>query len=219
VPIVAKPKPRGRFGVADERSFKDALAEEVQVVDRKAKSIQAVSIDQPRQEVVWEVEVEEEVLAKLGGAYVGYLSEDKKANTIQNHFRMDGYINLKICSLGYRKILLWSDTKGELKEVIESVGWWCSLFERVVPWSPLLVSSNRATWIRVFGVPLHAWGVDLFRAVAFKFGRFIEVDDRTKKMDLCDFARVRVLTGERKIIDASMAVKVLGVRFDLRVVE
>ncbi|MCI56566.1 hypothetical protein A2U01_0077817, partial [Trifolium medium] len=28
-------------------------------------------------EVVWEVEVEDEVATKLGGAYVGYLVEDK----------------------------------------------------------------------------------------------------------------------------------------------
>jgi hypothetical protein len=55
---------------------------------------------------VWEVEVEEEVLAKLGGAYVGYLAKDAEAQTIQNQFRMDGFHNLKICSLGFMKILL-----------------------------------------------------------------------------------------------------------------
>jgi hypothetical protein len=168
---------------------------------------------------VWEVEVEEEVLAKLGGAYVGYLSKDTEAQTIQNQFRMDGFHNLKICSLGFMKILLWSDKVGEVKEVVESMGWWCSLFERVVPWSPLLVSNHRATWIRCYGVPLHAWGTDLFRALAFKFGRFIEVDEKSMKMVQCDFARVRLLTGEKKNIDSSMAVKVLGVRFDIRVVE
>jgi hypothetical protein len=73
--------------------------------------------------------------------------------------------------------------------------------------------------LRCFGVPLHAWGIDLFRALAFKFGRFIEVDQMTRNMTRCDVARIRVLTGERKLIDSSFAVKVLGKRFDIRVVE
>jgi hypothetical protein len=35
----------------------------------------------------------------------------------------------------------------------------------------------------------------------------------------CDAARVKILTGEKKLIDATLAVKVLGQRFDIRVVE
>jgi hypothetical protein len=58
--------------------------------------------------------VEEEVLAKLGGAYLGYLAKDTESQTIQNQFRMDGFHNLKICSLGFMKILPWSDTVGEV---------------------------------------------------------------------------------------------------------
>ncbi|GAU40168.1 hypothetical protein TSUD_292720 [Trifolium subterraneum] len=174
---------------------------------------------QTRPEVVWEVEVEDEVMSKLSGAYVGYLVDDKEAITIQNQFRMDGLQYLKVCVLGFMKILLWSDKVGEVKEVVESVGWWCSLFEKVVPWSPALVSNQRVTWIRYYGVPLHAWGIDLFRALAFKFGRFIDIDEQTKLMSKCDVARVKILSGESRLIDASMAVKVQGQRFDIRIVE
>jgi hypothetical protein len=87
---------------------------------------------------------------------------------------------------------------------VESVGWWCSLLERVVPWSPVLISNHRATWLRCYEVPLHAWGVDLFRALAFKFGRFIDIDEQTKNMEKCDFTRVKLLTGEMKVIDLSI---------------
>jgi hypothetical protein len=107
---------------------------------------------------------------------------------------------------------------GEVKEVVENVGWWCSLFERLVPWAPELVSNQRVTWLRCFGVPVHAWGFDLFRALAFKFGRFIDIDEDTKNLNRCDVARVRILTGERRLVDAVMAVKMLGQRYDIRVV-
>ncbi|GAU40140.1 hypothetical protein TSUD_163090 [Trifolium subterraneum] len=202
------------------RSFKQALTEDV-VEDGSAVRIRQPTVvdNQLMSEVLWEVEVEDEVLAKLEGAFVGYLAVDMEAITIQNQFRMDGFQNMKICVLGYRKILLWSDKVGEVKELMESVGWWCSLFEKVVPWSPTLASNQRVTWIRCFGVPLHAWGVDLFRALTFKFGRFIEIDGQTKKMERCDVARIKILTEERKTIDSFMAVLVKGQRFEIRVVE
>jgi hypothetical protein len=182
----------------DGRSFKGVVMGAPLV---GVKSIDSMAPDPvqtfPKQPIVWEVEVEEEVLAKLDGAYVGYLSEDKDTQTLQHQFRMNGFHNLKVCSLGFAKILLWSDKVGEVKEVVESVGWWCSMFERLVPWSPLLTSNNRATWIRCYGIPLHAWGTDLFRAIAFKFGRFIEADELSKNMLRCDFARIRILSGEK----------------------
>ncbi|MCI15365.1 hypothetical protein A2U01_0036503, partial [Trifolium medium] len=163
-----------------DRSFKSAVVEEGLEVGRRDEV--TLEDSQLKPEVVWEVEVEDEVVAKLGGAYVGYLIDDKEASTIQNQFWMNGFQSFKICTLGYRKILLWSDRVGEVKEVMESVGWWCSLFEKIVPWSPSLVSNQRVTWICCYGVPLHTWGLDLFRAMAFKFGRFIEVDVQTKQM-------------------------------------
>jgi hypothetical protein len=202
------------------RSFKGVVVGTTPVEVRQVSRTVSVPVEAiPKQPIVWEVEVEEEVLAKLEGAYVGYLAEDKEAHILQNQFRMNGFHNLKVCSMGFAKILLWSDKVGEVKEVVETVGWWCSLFERLVPWSPLLTSNNRATWIRCYGIPLHSWGIDLFRAVAFKYGRFIEVDEQTKDMMRCDFARIRILTGEKRIIDTSMAVKVQGTVFEIRVVE
>ncbi|MCI62353.1 hypothetical protein A2U01_0083610, partial [Trifolium medium] len=41
-------------------------------------------------EVVWEVEVEEEKVANLEGAFVGYLVEDKDVQALKNNFRMSG---------------------------------------------------------------------------------------------------------------------------------
>jgi hypothetical protein len=75
-----------------------------------------------QEEVVWEVKVEEERLAKLEGAYVGYLVEDSDALSIQNNFRMDGFQDLSVCVMGFRMVLLWSNKAEEVKEVVETVG-------------------------------------------------------------------------------------------------
>ncbi|MCH83913.1 RNA recognition motif, partial [Trifolium medium] len=204
------------------RSFKEALAvgEVVGACVGEGTSAQG---GQPMtvaaKEVVWEVEVEEERMAGLKGAYVGYLVEEKDVQSIQNNLRMSGFHSLRVTAMGHKQILLWSDKADEVKEVVESVGWWCSLFESVVPWSPELITSHRVTWLRCYGVPIHAWGTDLFRALAFKYGMFIEVDGKTSQFKRCDVIRVKIVTKASKLIDSTMAVKVCDKRFEIRVIE
>jgi hypothetical protein len=135
--------------IQNDKTFKGAL---VDAGRREGGLVTSTEEPRPRQQVVWEVEVEEEVLARLGGAYVGYLVENKEAALIQNQLWMGGFQNLNICSMGFMKILISSDKVGEVKEVVESVGWWCSLFERVFLWSPGLVSNQRVVWLRCYGV-------------------------------------------------------------------
>ncbi|KAK2412589.1 hypothetical protein QL285_047766 [Trifolium repens] len=216
-----RPRRTASQQVQDGWSFRNALSENraVAVVKHDGRQQGVVEVAPPTSNIVWEVEEEEEVKTRLRGAYVGYLTEEKDPMLLQNNFRMAGFENLTVCALGFMKVLLWSDKEEEVKTVIQSVGWWCSLFERLVPWSPDLISNHRATWLRCFGVPLHAWGTDLFRSLAFKFGRFVEVDDATKSMRRCDIARIKVVTGEKRLIDSFMAVSVKGVRFDIRVIE
>jgi hypothetical protein len=93
---------------------------------------------------------------------------------------MDGYQNIKVIPLGHRKVLLTSKEDGDVQDLIGTVGWWCTWFEKFEDWSPELVSNHRTTWLRCFSVPLHAWGEALFRSIAFKFGVFAEVDVPTR---------------------------------------
>jgi hypothetical protein len=184
-----------------------------------SQTMAAAGGEKMKGEVVWEVEMVEERATNLEGAFVGFLVEDKEASLLQNNFRMNGFQSLRVTKMGYSQVLLWSDKRDEVKEVVGTVGWWCSLFERVVPWLPELVSNTRVSWLRCHGVPTHAWGNDLFRALSFKYGRFIDVDEDTKTFRRCDVARVKVMTKEPKIIDSSMVIKVEGKRFEIRVIE
>jgi hypothetical protein len=201
------------------RSFREA------VVSTKDKTnVTTVAVSSPEQDkmdtdIVWEVEVEAEVLAKLKGAYVGFLVEHKDYSEIQRNFTLDGYHNITVSPLGHLMVLLSSTVAGEVKEVVQTVGWWCTWFDRFEEWSPDLVSSQRTTWLKCYGVPHHAWGGALFRAVAFKFGRFVEVDLPTKNMERWDMARIKIVTENTRTIDASMFVSVMEKKFTIRVME
>ncbi|KAK2444919.1 polyadenylate-binding protein RBP45 [Trifolium repens] len=201
------------------RSFKEVLAEQP-VAHRKGKAPEEeTGIGVGGREVVWEVEVEPEALARLKGAFVGVLSEDRDPVSIQRSFVMDGYHHFKITPLGYMKVLISSSVEGEVQEVVGSVGWWSSLFERFEEWSPSWVSNQRITWLHCFGVPLHTWGVAIFRSIGFKFGKFIDIDSGTKSMLRGDVAKIQIETDSPKLIDSSISVVVLGKKFMIRVVE
>ncbi|MCH85195.1 DUF4283 domain protein [Trifolium medium] len=170
-------------------------------------------------EVVWEVEVETEVMARLKGAFVGFLAEPKELLDIQHRFILEGYHNIKVTLIGHLKVLLTSSVVGEVQEVVGTVGWWCTWFDRFEEWSPESVSNQRTTWLRCYGVPHHAWGEALFRALGFKFGNFVEMDSSTTSMLRLDVARIKIITDKLPIIDSTMVVSVLDKKFVIRVIE
>jgi hypothetical protein len=55
--------------------------------------------------------------------------------------------------------------------------------------------------------------------VAFKHGKFIDVDPSTRDMLRCDYARIKIVINKLALIDASMTVKVLGKNFVIKVME
>jgi hypothetical protein len=210
-------------GFEDGRSFREALvAKPVQHRDGKEPELQKkveYTGGGGGGEVVWEVEVEGEALAKLNGSFVGFLSDHKEAQVIQQNFLMDGYPNIRINPLGHLRVLISSSVVGEVKEVVGAVGWWCTWFDRFEEWSPSLVSNHCVSWLKCYGVPLHAWGEALFRTVGFKYGTYLDVDPDTRSMQRGDVARIKIDTDLPRLVDSNVTVAVLGVKFVIRVVE
>jgi hypothetical protein len=132
---------------------------------------------------------------------------------------MDGYPNIRISPLGHLKVFIFSSVVGEVQEIVSAVGWWCTWFDHFEEWSPNLVSNHRVSWLKCFGVPLHAWGEAIFRTVGFKYGTYIEVDSATKIMQRGDVARIKMVTDLSILIDSNITVAVLGKKFVIRVVE
>jgi hypothetical protein len=199
-------------------SFKEALTQQVGkegppvVVAQKTEKGEDLKI-------VWEMEVEEDLVAVLKGAFVGFLNEDIEVKVIQQYFSLNGFHNLKVITMGHRKVLLSSVVEEEVKEIVSTVGGWSKWFDRFVPWSPASVSKYREVWLSCYGVPLFAWGESLFKALAYKHGTFITVDDATKHLMRVDVARIKVSTSNEKFIDSSLKIMVLGQKFVIKVLE
>jgi hypothetical protein len=167
-----------------------------------------------------ELRVSEPNLRALEGSKVGFLKNTVDFNSFHERLLLQGHHEVKATQMGGNMVLLQSPCEGELAEVMRcNEAWWDFCFSKVLPWSPLMVSESRETWIQIFGIPLHAWEEGSFKALAGRFGVFLDFDEATIAKHRLDMARVKLRTVRRSLIDTVVQLLVMGRTFDVWVVE
>ncbi|MCH95181.1 DUF4283 domain protein, partial [Trifolium medium] len=97
--------------------------------------------------------------------------------------------------------------------------WLNQWFREIRPWNPKDVDVDRIVWLRVFGIPAHAWNDNFFALVSKPWGFFMNTDDATSKNLTMDVARILIRTSCQKVVDEFIDVKINAEIFHLRVVE
>lgn len=87
--------------------------------------------------------------------------------------------------------------------------WWKRWFLYIRLWQISDVDNDMIMWVRLLGVPCHAWSVEFFMIVASVLGICVCVDDDTKAGRSMDIARVLI----RVPIDFSLP-SVLNISID-----
>ncbi|GKV27198.1 hypothetical protein SLEP1_g36396 [Rubroshorea leprosula] len=124
---------------------------------------------------------------------------------------MEGMFSIKTRAMGGKLVLLDSEDKEELKEIIENAKAWLNQwFDDVTPWDPTMVATKRTVWLKCFGVPLHVWGLEFFASIASVWEKFISLDDNTRLKKRFDVAKVLIFTTEKKIISKGLNYKING---------
>lgn len=106
--------------------------------------------------------------------------------------------------MGGDKVFLHCSDGGDIWEVFNNVlRFFELLFANLQKWSPSEVRYERGAWVRIYGVPIHAWNVDFFRLCVSGTGRFIHADDGTVDKARLDFARILISTPNIEIVNTS----------------
>ncbi|GLU00557.1 hypothetical protein SLE2022_179160 [Rubroshorea leprosula] len=122
--------------------------------------------------------------------------------------------------MGGSMVLLKCEDKDLIRELVDSdQGWLDKWFERVKMWSPFDISHERFAWIRIFGLPLHAWNEPGFKLIGDQFGQYIYADQDTSNRSCLEEARLYVKTTNQEIINDSIVVKIKGHNFRMTVSE
>ncbi|XP_045802504.1 uncharacterized protein LOC123896113 [Trifolium pratense] len=180
----------------------------------------AQSNGEQKQKIIISFEPEREVIRMLSSAFVGVVPHPGLSYNIQEEFHRQGYFGVKITPLGANLVLLEDQEEGEVKALMEDArGWLEQWFKEIRPWSPREVDNERLVWLRVYGVPIHAWNDKFFSLIAKQYGIFLNADDTTSKKLSMDVARILIRTPGLKAIDDFISVKVDDELFQIRLIE
>ncbi|MCH84931.1 DUF4283 domain protein [Trifolium medium] len=133
---------------------------------------------------------------------------------------MQGYFGVKITPLGANLVLLEEQEEGEIKALMEDAGGWLEQwFKEIRSWSTGDVDNERLVWLRVYGIPVHAWNDNFFTLISQPFGTFLNTDESTSKKLTMDVARIMIRTPGLKAVDDFLSVKINDELFQLRIIE
>ncbi|MCH86156.1 hypothetical protein A2U01_0007010, partial [Trifolium medium] len=161
-----------------------------------------------------------ETLQSLQKSYVGEVIHAGMTYNIHDEFHRQGYFGIKITPLGANLVLLEEQETGEVQALMEDAKSWLEQwFRDIRPWTTREADRSRLVWLRVYGIPVHAWNVDFFSKLSNKYGAFINEDDGTLKMITMDVAQIMIRTVEQKVIDELVEVDINNEIFQLRIIE
>ncbi|MCH91957.1 RNA recognition motif, partial [Trifolium medium] len=194
------------------RSFRTALVQNSATQLLKEKD----NID----EEVLQVEVDGLLLKELELSFVGKLALDVEVRRIKTTLYMEGLAHISVTAMGRNLVLIYSPKVGEVEALCKAkADWLVYYFKEVRPWSPSSYVNRRDTWVKVFGIPLHVWGENLFKKIGGHYGEFLDFDQPTASRSKLDVARIKLSTDFRGSIDDLLNIKALGVIYSLRIVE
>ncbi|XP_058765713.1 uncharacterized protein LOC131639233 [Vicia villosa] len=162
----------------------------------------------------------EELKNKWKKAFIGEVLFPGEAYNIQTHLEIEGFFSIKVHPLGANLCLLEEMEEGIIKELIEEGKWWWQQwFKSLKPWQENDVDMERVMWIRIYGVPCHAWCSEFFESVANKLGSFVCLDENTMTGNSMDIARCLVRVNATFILPEIVQIVIDGKSFVLNLRE
>jgi hypothetical protein len=96
--------------------------------------------------------------------------------TLQMKLERAGLHAVRVLTMGGNLVLLSRGPEAEIGLPACNINWWDSFLEDLKPCSPNQVCSTRCLCVRMFGIPLHAWGEKTFKNISSICGEFIGLD-------------------------------------------
>ncbi|MCH79622.1 cysteine-rich receptor-like protein kinase, partial [Trifolium medium] len=139
---------------------------------------------------------------------------------IQSRLTDTGFDDLVLIPMGADKVFVRSLTgEDALSAVNNATNFFQLVFSNWMRWENNMIPYQRGAWVRLFGIPLHAWNVEFFKLCVLECGRFMSVDSSSADKDRLDFARVLIATPDLEIINRVEQVLVDGTLVEIKIVE
>jgi len=151
---------------------------------------------------------------------VAHIKAADSTLSFQQRIEDAGFPSVIVTPLGGDRVFLRC-TDGEAFSTVltRAPEFFGTLFYNFHKWSDSLIRYERGAWLRVYGIPVHAWNDTFFRICVSGIGRFLYVDECTADKARLDFARILVVTPEIEIVNKLSDFIIDGRQYALKLVE
>ena len=86
-------------------------------------------------------------------------------------------------------------------------------------WKKEVLPFQRGAWIRLYGIPIHAWNENFFKLCVLDCGRFLRTDNCSLNRERFDYDRVLISTSSLDVINTLDQILVDGMMVKIKIIE
>ncbi|GKU96309.1 hypothetical protein SLEP1_g9557 [Rubroshorea leprosula] len=122
--------------------------------------------------------------------------------------------------MGGNLVLIDDEDPEHVKELVDgNLQWVTAYFDRIKYWAPSDIAEERFVWVRIQGLPIHAWSEESLSTIGNQVGKLVSIDEYTLSKECLDAARMLVSTKSKLAINEDFILKVKNKSFHIAVVE
>ena len=162
----------------------------------------------------------EEDLKWASRGLIGTVIDGASIPLIQGKVEDAGFKDIDIIPLGVDKVFVHSMSGVDVSLIVkEAKQFFDMIFSNMVGWKQEVFPFQRGAWIRLYGVPLHAWNENLFKLCVLDCRRYLRADNCSVNKERFDYARVLVATSSLDVVNMSEQIFVDGTMVDVKIIE
>ncbi|PNY15039.1 cysteine-rich receptor-like protein kinase, partial [Trifolium pratense] len=141
-------------------------------------------------------------------------------SVVQNRILDAGFSDLVLIPLGADIVFVRSSEGVDALSTVNNAKEFFKLvFSNWTRWDKDVLTYRRGAWVRLYGIPLHAWNEHFFKLCVHECGRFLRTDYCSAEKERLDFARVLIATPNLDIIKRVEIVLVDGIQVKVTIAE
>ncbi|GLU00543.1 hypothetical protein SLE2022_179040 [Rubroshorea leprosula] len=178
------------------------------------------SVSRPVYKKVIELKDTDKAEDKLMKCAVGVVLTPSIIPNLPEIFFNEGFPSIKIAPMGGNLVLIDDEDPEHVKELVDgNLQWVTAYFDRIKFWAPSDIAEERFVWVRIQGLPIHAWSEESLSTIGNQVGKLVSIDEYTLSKECLDAARMLVSTKSKLAINEDFILKVKNNSFHIAVVE
>jgi len=151
---------------------------------------------------------------------IGTVTDGTAIPIIQNRVEDAGFKDIDVIPLGADKVFVHSLSGANVTEVVnEARPFFDLIFSSLIGWTKDVMPFQRGAWLRLYGIPIHAWNENFFKLCVFDCGRYLRTDNCSLNRERFDYARVLIATSSIEIVNVSEQLLIDGAMVSIKITE